>query len=39
MKSIAERYLGVGETVFDMLQGTAVNSQYFKKEERKSSRW
>ncbi|TRM64881.1 hypothetical protein BD626DRAFT_490230 [Schizophyllum amplum] len=30
-RSLFERYLGVGETIFDMAQATAVNSQYFKK--------
>jgi len=30
-RSIAEKFLGVGETVFDMIQGTAVNSAYFKR--------
>ncbi|KAF8150561.1 hypothetical protein B0H34DRAFT_665554 [Crassisporium funariophilum] len=31
VRSVAEKFLGVGETVFDMLQATAVNSSYFKK--------
>ncbi|PPQ73183.1 hypothetical protein CVT26_014782 [Gymnopilus dilepis] len=31
VRSIAEKFLGVGETVFDMIQATAVNSSYFKK--------
>ena len=35
VRSIAESYLGFGETVFDMIQGTAVNSQYFKRDSRK----
>jgi len=35
MRSIADQYLGVGETIFDMIQGTAVNSQYFKKDSRR----
>jgi len=35
IRSIADKYLGVGETIFDMLQGTAVNSQYFKRDGRK----
>ncbi|KAF9048407.1 hypothetical protein BJ165DRAFT_1307277, partial [Panaeolus papilionaceus] len=30
-RSVAEKFLGVGETVFDMIQATAVNSSYFKK--------
>ncbi|KAF5392264.1 hypothetical protein D9757_001570 [Collybiopsis confluens] len=29
LKSVAEKYFGVGETVFGMIQGTAVNSGYF----------
>ncbi|KAH9928754.1 uncharacterized protein B0H18DRAFT_832230, partial [Fomitopsis serialis] len=28
MRSIADRYLGVGETIFDMIQATAVNSHF-----------
>ncbi|KAJ2926164.1 hypothetical protein H1R20_g10946, partial [Candolleomyces eurysporus] len=31
VRGIADKFLGVGETVFDMLQGTAVNSSYFKR--------
>jgi hypothetical protein len=31
MRGVADKFLGVGETVFDMLQGTAVNSSYFKR--------
>ncbi|OCH83982.1 DUF1748-domain-containing protein [Obba rivulosa] len=34
-RSLAERYLGVGETIFDMIQGTAVNSEYFKRDARR----
>jgi len=34
IRGIADQYLGVGETVFDMLQATAVNSKYFKRENR-----
>ena len=30
-RSLAEKFLSVGETVFDMVQGTAVNSAYFKR--------
>ncbi|KAJ7352589.1 hypothetical protein DFH08DRAFT_859356 [Mycena albidolilacea] len=32
LRSIADRYLGVGETIFDMIQATAVNSTYFKRD-------
>ena len=35
IRSVAERYLGFGESVFDMIQGTAVNSQYFKRDSRR----
>ncbi|KAF8326498.1 hypothetical protein F5887DRAFT_899699 [Amanita rubescens] len=28
IRSLAERYLGVGESVFDMLQAVVVNSPY-----------
>ncbi|PPQ91010.1 hypothetical protein CVT25_013935 [Psilocybe cyanescens] len=31
VRSVAEKFLGVGETVFDVIQATAVNSSYFKK--------
>ncbi|TFK28213.1 DUF1748-domain-containing protein [Coprinopsis marcescibilis] len=31
IRSVADRFLGVGESVFDMIQGTAVNSSYFKR--------
>jgi hypothetical protein len=34
-KSVFERYLGVGETVFDVIQATAVNSPWFKKDSRR----
>jgi len=34
IRSIADRFLGVGETVFDMIQGTAVSSNYFKRTGR-----
>ncbi|KAI1797086.1 hypothetical protein LXA43DRAFT_878543 [Ganoderma leucocontextum] len=35
MRSLAEKYLGFGETIFDMVQGTAVTSQYFKRDPRR----
>ncbi|KAI0715831.1 hypothetical protein C8T65DRAFT_572899 [Cerioporus squamosus] len=35
LRSATEKYLGFGETIFDMIQGTAVNSQYFKRDSRK----
>jgi hypothetical protein len=31
VRSVAEKFLGVGETIFDMVQASAVNSSYFKK--------
>ncbi|KAJ6607360.1 hypothetical protein B0H10DRAFT_1818298 [Mycena sp. CBHHK59/15] len=34
MRSIADRYLGVGESIFDMIQATAVNSAYFKRDSK-----
>ncbi|EKM58398.1 uncharacterized protein PHACADRAFT_89364 [Phanerochaete carnosa HHB-10118-sp] len=34
MRSIADKYFGFGETVFDMLQATVVNSQYFKRDRK-----
>jgi len=33
VRSVTEKFLGVGETIFDMLQATAVNSSYFKKAD------
>lgn len=35
LRSVADRYLGFGETVFDMIQGTVVNSDYFKRDSRR----
>ncbi|KAF8207554.1 hypothetical protein K438DRAFT_1576103 [Mycena galopus ATCC 62051] len=32
LRSMADSYLGVGETIFDMIQATAVNSAYFKRD-------
>jgi len=32
LRSVAETFLGVGESIFDLLQATAVNSEYFKKK-------
>ncbi|EIM91418.1 DUF1748-domain-containing protein [Stereum hirsutum FP-91666 SS1] len=32
IRSAVEKYLGFGESVFDMVQGTAVNSSYFKRD-------
>ncbi|KAJ7127172.1 hypothetical protein C8R44DRAFT_617066 [Mycena epipterygia] len=34
LRSLADRYLGVGESVFDMIQATAVNSTYFKRDSK-----
>ncbi|KLO17240.1 DUF1748-domain-containing protein [Schizopora paradoxa] len=34
IRSIADRFLGIGETVFDTIQGTAVSSSYFKRTVR-----
>ena len=34
LRSITERFLGIGETVFDTLQSTAVGSGYFKRNGR-----
>ncbi|KZT07747.1 DUF1748-domain-containing protein [Laetiporus sulphureus 93-53] len=34
IRNAAERYLGIGETVFDLIQGSAVNSKYFKRDPR-----
>ncbi|KAF9493359.1 DUF1748-domain-containing protein [Pleurotus eryngii] len=31
MRSVAERFLGVGESVFDVVQAAAVNSAYFRR--------
>ncbi|EIW57147.1 DUF1748-domain-containing protein [Trametes versicolor FP-101664 SS1] len=35
LRSVTERYLGFGETVFDMIQGTVVNSDYFKRDSKR----
>lgn len=32
-RTSADQLLGVGETVYDMIQATAVNSRWFKKDE------
>ncbi|KAJ3725648.1 DUF1748-domain-containing protein [Lentinula guzmanii] len=32
-KSAAESYLGLGESIYGMIQGTVVNSGYFTKKE------
>ncbi|KII84433.1 hypothetical protein PLICRDRAFT_117876 [Plicaturopsis crispa FD-325 SS-3] len=34
-RSVANSFLGVGETIFDIIQSTAVNSPYFKREDRR----
>ena len=34
IRSATEKYLGIGESIFDMLQGTAVTSSYFKRDQR-----
>ena len=34
LKSVADTFLGVGETVFNAVQGNAVVSSYFKREGR-----
>lgn len=36
IRSVAETFLNVGETVFDMIQATAVNSAYFKRDSKNS---
>ncbi|EJD06715.1 DUF1748-domain-containing protein [Fomitiporia mediterranea MF3/22] len=37
LRSIADRFLGVGERIFDTVQATAVNSNYFKRTGRDRS--
>jgi len=32
VRGVANSFLGVGETLFDMVQATAVNSAWFKKD-------
>ena len=34
IRSLTEQYLGFGETMFNVLQGTVVTSPYFKRSER-----
>ncbi|KAF9007656.1 DUF1748-domain-containing protein [Cyathus striatus] len=31
-RAVAERFLGFGESVFNFVQGTAINSSYFKRD-------
>lgn len=31
VRSVAESFLGVGETIFDIVQATAVNSSYWRR--------
>ncbi|KAI0034215.1 hypothetical protein K488DRAFT_84189 [Vararia minispora EC-137] len=33
-RGLAQKYLGVGEWIFDVAQATAVNSQYFVRGEK-----
>jgi len=35
-RSVADRFLGVGETIFDLVQASAVNSSYFKRDSGRS---
>jgi hypothetical protein len=35
VRSLTEQYLGVGETMFNTLQGAVVTSPYFKRSERR----
>ncbi|KAI0351777.1 DUF1748-domain-containing protein [Trametes cingulata] len=35
LRSFADKYLGFGESLFDLVQGTAVNSNYFKRDTRR----
>jgi hypothetical protein len=35
LRSVAERFFGVGESIFDTAQATAVNSPYFKKDSKR----
>ncbi|WVQ74821.1 hypothetical protein IAR50_004428 [Cryptococcus sp. DSM 104548] len=32
LKSVTDSYLGVGHTIFDIVAGQSVTSQYFKKQ-------
>lgn len=34
IRSMVERFIGVGETVFDVVQASAVNSSYWKRSSR-----
>jgi Mitofissin len=34
VRSVAESFLGVGETVFDVIQATAVNSSYWRRSSK-----
>ncbi|KAI0760957.1 hypothetical protein BD413DRAFT_593222 [Trametes elegans] len=35
LRGVADKYLGFGESIFDMIQGTVVNSDYFKRDSRR----
>jgi len=34
IRSVADKFLGVGESVFDIVQATVVNNGYFKRQSR-----
>ncbi|KZT57928.1 DUF1748-domain-containing protein [Calocera cornea HHB12733] len=34
-RSVVDKYLAVGDTIFDLVQATAVNSSYWKREVRR----
>ena len=35
LRSFADKYLAIGERVFDIAQATAVNSQYFSRDKKR----
>ncbi|KAF8920127.1 DUF1748-domain-containing protein [Mucidula mucida] len=37
-RSVADTFLGAGETIFDIAQMRAMNTEYFKKEPKAGSR-
>lgn len=39
IRAAVETFLGLGETVFDTVQATAVSSSYFKRDPKGSRTW
>ncbi|PCH42228.1 DUF1748-domain-containing protein [Wolfiporia cocos MD-104 SS10] len=35
LRAATDKYLGIGETIFNMIQASVVNSEYFKRDSRR----